>query len=127
MHKRVSDRVVIGLLLFFVTPLVILYARSHYWAAVVPVGTALVGLFSREDWENKLITMASTAQGLGLMTTLLGLGQVIGPAIAAHDVDAIGFGISVKIEASVMGIGLSILLNGIIASYGGTDESAPAH
>lgn len=126
MKKRPSDRLILGILFFVITPLVLLFARSHYWAALVPVGTGLAGLFSREDWENKLVTMAATAQGLGLMTTLLGLGQVIGPAIAAHDVDAIGFGIAVKIEASVMGIGLSLLLNGIIA-YGGESAETQAH
>lgn len=124
-RQEISDRLVIGSLIFIVTPLVLLFFRSTYWAAMVPVVTAFVGLLSKEDWTNKMVTMAATAQGTGLLMTLLGLGQVIGPAIAAHNVDAIGYGIAVKIEASVMGIGLSVIFNGLIARAGGDVETRP--
>ncbi len=102
-------------LLFVAAPLVLFAAKSSFWAAMVPTGTALVGLLSREDTENKLITMSTTAPAFGLIFTLLGLGQIIGPAIAAHNVDAIGYGIGVKIESSVCGLALWIFLSVLIA------------
>lgn len=110
-----SERAVIGFLLFIFTPLILIISRSTFWAAMVPIGTSLVGLLSKEDWEDKLVTMSATAPAFGLIFTFLGLGQIIGPAIAAHNVDAIGYGIAVKIEASVCGLSLWIILNTIIA------------
>lgn len=101
--------------LFVMAPVVLFSAKSSFWAAMVPTGTALVGLFSREDTENKLITMSTTAPAFGLIFTLLGLGQIIGPAIAAHNVDAIGYGIGVKIESSVCGLAIWIFLSVVIA------------
>jgi len=112
---KTTENIIFALLLFVVTPLVLFFAKSTVWAAMVPAGTALVGLLSKENFGDKLVTMAATAQGLGLIFTLLGLGQIIGPAIAAHNVDAIGYGLSVKIEASVMGLSLSLTLNAIIS------------
>ena len=109
------DRKIVAFTLFLVTPLVLLIARSTYWAAAVPVGVSFAGLLSREDYEYKLATMADTALGLGLILTLLGLGQIIGPAIVEHDVSKIGYGVSVKIEATVTGIFLSLILNTLIA------------
>lgn len=113
--KKTNERLIIAILIFIVTPLVLMIARSTFWAAMVPVTTALSGLLSREEIIDKLATMADTALGTGLVCTLLGLGQIIGPAIAAHNVDAIGYGISVKIEATVTGITLSLILNILIA------------
>lgn len=110
-----EERIIIGIILFVVTPLILLIAKSTYWAAMVPVCSALVGLISKEDLNGKLATMADTALGVGLVCTLLGLGMIIGPAIAAHNVDAIGYGVSVKIEATVTGISLSLILNAIIS------------
>lgn len=112
---KTTETIIFALLLFVVTPLVLFFTRSTVWAAMVPAGTAFVGLLSKENFGDKLVTMAATAQGLGLIFTLLGLGQIIGPAIAAHNVDAIGYGLSVKIEASVMGLSLSLTLNSIIS------------
>lgn len=89
---------------------------STYWAAIVAIGTSIVGLVSTEEYEEKLVTMASTAQGLGLICTLFGLGLLIGPAIASRDINSIGYGIYVKIEPTITGLSLSILLN-MLAGY----------
>lgn len=110
-----NDRKVIAFLLFILTPFILWIARSTFWATMVPIGTSLVGLLSKEEWEDKLVTMSATAPAFGLIFTFLGLGQIIGPAIAAHNVDAIGYGISVKIEASVCGLTLWIFLNTVIS------------
>lgn len=113
--KKRTPRRLFFFLLFVMAPAVLLAAKSSFWAAMVPTGTALVGLLSREDTENKLITMSTTAPAFGLIFTLLGLGQIIGPAIAAHNVDAIGYGIGVKIESSVCGLAIWIFLSVVIA------------
>ncbi len=89
---------------------------STYWAAIVAVGTCIVGLVSTEPYEEKLVTMASAAQGFGLICTLFGLGLLIGPAIASRDIAAIGYGIYVKIEPTITGLSLSIMLS-MLASY----------
>lgn len=115
MNSNREERIIIGMILFVVTPLVLLIAKSTYWAAMVPVCSAFVGLVSKEELNEKLATMSDTALGVGLVCTLLGLGMIIGPAIAAHNVDAIGYGVSVKIEATVTGISLSLILNAIIS------------
>lgn len=106
-----ADLGVILFTLLLVAPLVAFFARSHGWAAMVPAGSALAGILSRETFHNRLATMASSAMGLGILGTMLGLGFIIGPAVANHDVTSIGFGISVKIEASVTGLGLSWIYN----------------
>lgn len=116
-----TERKVIGFLLIFALG-VLFVSKSTFWAALVPTGTALVGLLSKEDIENKLLTMSTTAPAFGLICTLLGLGQVIGPAIANHDVDAIGYGISVKIEASVCGLAIWIFLSTVIARMSGNSQ-----
>ncbi len=84
---------------------------STCWAALVILITALVGLVSTETYTDKLLTMASTAQGAGLICTLFGLGLLIGPAIAARDIAAIGYGIYVKIEPTITGLCISILFS----------------
>lgn len=110
----VLERRIFGFLL--VMTLVVLFAaKSTYWAAMVPALTALVGLFSREDTEGKLFTMSNLAPAFGLIFTLLGLGQIIGPAIAEHNVDALGYGIGVKIEATVCGLGIRIFLEAVVS------------
>ncbi len=111
-----ADVVVLLLCLVVLAPVIATFARSHMWAALVPCGTALSGVLSRERYHNRLATMAESAMGLGLIGTLLGLGFIIGPAVASHDVSAIGYGISVKIEASITGLGLSLLLNTILGN-----------
>ncbi|MFH1539258.1 MAG: copper amine oxidase N-terminal domain-containing protein [bacterium] len=107
------DKALIGLFLMAGVPFV-LWANvmlSTYWAAIVIIGTSFAGLFSTEDYAEKLVTMGSTAQGLGLICTLFGLGLVIGPAIATHNIAAIGYGIYVKIEPTITGLSLSIIMN----------------
>lgn len=107
------DLALIGLFLVAGVPFVV-WANvmlSTWWAAIVVVGTSFAGLFSTEDYGDKLITMGSTAQGLGLICTLFGLGLIIGPAIATRNIDAIGYGIYVKIEPTITGLSLSILMN----------------
>lgn len=110
-EKEYRDKILIGLILCGGVPLVLTLMLSTYWAVVVAVGTAFAGLMSTEDYSEKLVTMASSAQGLGLICTLFGLGLVIGPAIATHNIAAIGYGIYVKIEPTITGLALSYLLN----------------
>ncbi|MEW6202926.1 MAG: copper amine oxidase N-terminal domain-containing protein [bacterium] len=105
------DKILIGLILCGGVPFVLAVMLSTYWAAIVAIGTSIAGLFSTEDYSEKLVTMASSAQGLGLICTLFGLGLVIGPAIATHNIAAIGYGIYVKIEPTITGLALSFLLN----------------
>ncbi len=109
-----ADLAVMLVCLLVLTPAIALLARSHAWAALVPAGTALTGALSRERYAGRLVSMAASAQGLGLIGTLLGLGLIIGPAVASQDVSAIGYGISVKIEASIAGLGLSLILNTLL-------------
>ncbi|HEM56376.1 MAG TPA: hypothetical protein ENO30_06430 [Thermodesulfobium narugense] len=113
-QKRI-DLVMIMFLLLIVAPLVYFVARSTVWAAIVPVGAAWAGLISKETPQEKLITMGGVAQGLGLVVTLYGLGQVIGPAIAAHNVEMVGYGVSIKIEATITGLLISVILSAISA------------
>lgn len=109
------DLVMILFLLLIVAPLVYFVARSTVWAAIVPVGAAWAGLISKEIPQEKLITMGGVAQGLGLVVTLFGLGQVIGPAIAAHNVEMVGYGVSIKIEATITGLLISVILSAVSA------------
>ncbi|AEE14906.1 hypothetical protein Thena_1289 [Thermodesulfobium narugense DSM 14796] len=109
------DLVMITFLLLVAAPLVYFIARSTVWAAIVPVGAAWAGLISKESPQEKLITMGGVAQGLGLVVTLYGLGQVIGPAIAAHNVEMVGYGVSIKIEATITGLLISVILSAISA------------
>ena len=67
---KTTENIILALLLFVVTPLVLFFAKSTVWAAMVPAGTAFVGLLSKENFGDKLVTMAATAQGLGLIFTL---------------------------------------------------------
>ncbi|AWB10604.1 hypothetical protein TDSAC_1262 [Thermodesulfobium acidiphilum] len=113
-QKRI-DLVMIMFLLLIAAPLVYFVARSTVWAAIVPVGAAWAGLISKETPQEKLITMGGVAQGLGLVVTLYGLGQVIGPAIAAHNVEMVGYGVSIKIEATITGLLISVILSAISA------------
>lgn len=108
-----KEKILFAVLLLLICPLVAWGANSHFWAAMVPAGAALSGVLSRETYHNRLATMAASAMGLGILGTMLGLGFVIGPAVASHDVSSIGFGISVKIEASIAGLGLSWILNNL--------------
>jgi hypothetical protein len=108
---RFKDKIVIAIFLAAGVPLVLLTMFSTYWAAMVLIGTCVVGLVSTETYEDKIVTMANTAQGMGLICTLFGLGLLIGPAIAERDIAAIGYGIYVKIEPTITGLSLSILLN----------------
>ena len=113
--KERIDLVMIFFLLLIVAPLVYFVARSTVWAAIVPVGAAWAGLISKETPQEKLITMGGVAQGLGLVVTLYGLGQVIGPAIAAHNVEMVGYGVSIKIEATITGLLISVILSAVSA------------
>ena len=113
---RFKDKILIGLILGVVVPLIILLTFSAYWAAFVAIGTGIIGLISTEPYEGKLVTMANTAQGLGLICTLFGLGLLIGPAIAERDIAAIGYGIFVKIEPTVTGLFLSIIMSAMVAN-----------
>jgi len=120
-----KDMIIIGLFLT-VGMYLVLYSgvmMSTYWAAIVILITSLIGVFSTETYSDKLVTMASTAQGAGLICTLFGLGLLIGPAIAQRDIAAIGYGIYVKIEPTITGLSLSILLN-MIFGYEARRESA---
>lgn len=102
-----------GIYIFLLFPIfffILLVSRSTYWAALVPVGTALVGIFSSGTLEDKIDIMSDTSPYLGLVITFLGLGEVVGPAIASHNVDMIGYGIAVKIEASICGMLIRILI-----------------
>ena len=110
-EKDYRDTILIGLILCGGVPLVLTLMLSTYWAAIVAVGTAFAGLMSTEDYSEKLVTMASSAQGLGLICTLFGLGLIIGPAIATHNIAAIGYGIYVKIEPTITGLAISFFLN----------------
>lgn len=108
-----KDLVIIGLFLS-IGMYVVLFSgimMSTYWAAIVILVTSTVGLVSTETYADKLVTMASSAQGAGLICTLFGLGLLIGPAIANRDIAAIGYGIYVKIEPTITGLALSILMN----------------
>lgn len=87
------------------------FMYSTWWAAMVAIGTCVVGILSTETYTEKLVTMAATAQGMGLICTLFGLGLLIGPAIANRDIAAIGYGIYVKIEPTITGLTISLLLN----------------
>ncbi|MEW5945167.1 MAG: copper amine oxidase N-terminal domain-containing protein [bacterium] len=112
-EKEYRDKILIAIILFGATPF-ILYGPvilSTYWAAVVAVGTSIAGLMSTEDYSEKLVTMANSAMGLGLICTLFGLGLVIGPAIATHNIAAIGYGIYVKIEPTITGLAVSYFMN----------------
>jgi len=108
---RFKDSIIIGLFLAVGVPLVFTVMFSTAWAAIVIIGTSVVGLVSTETYEDKIVTMANTGQGMGLICTLFGLGLLIGPAIAERDIAAIGYGIYVKIEPTITGLSLSILLN----------------
>lgn len=102
-----------GVYLFLLLPVpffILFVSRSTYWATLVPVGTALVGMFSLGSYEDKIDIMSDTSPYLGLIITFLGLGEIVGPAIAQHNVDMIGYGIAVKIEASVCGMLIRILI-----------------
>jgi uncharacterized membrane protein len=108
-----------AVILFFITA--VMYLATHlmlstWWVGIVILTTSAIGLISTEPYIDKLVTMASTAQGAGLICTLFGLGLLIGPAIALHDIAAIGYGIYVKIEPTITGLSLSIFLN-MIYSY----------
>jgi hypothetical protein len=106
-----KDMVVIALFLAVGIPLALHFMLSTYWVCIVILITSAIGLISTETYEDKLVTMASTAQGAGLICTLFGLGLLIGPAIAQRDIAAIGYGIYVKIEPTITGLTLSIILN----------------
>jgi len=106
-----KDMIVIGFFLTVCMVLAINYMLSTWWVCIVILITSAIGLVSTETYEDKLVTMASTAQGAGLICTLFGLGLLIGPAIAQRDINAIGYGIYVKIEPTITGLVLSIILN----------------
>ncbi len=106
-----KDMIVILLFITVVMALATHFMLSSWWVGIVILTTAAIGLVSTESYEDKLVTMASTAQGAGLICTLFGLGLLIGPAIASRDIAAIGYGIYVKIEPTITGLGLSIFLN----------------
>jgi len=106
-----KDQILIFIILTVGVYLITTYMYSTYWAAIVAIGTGIVGMVSKETYTEKLVTMASSAQGLGLICTLFGLGLLIGPAIAERDIAAIGYGIYVKIEPTITGLTLSIILN----------------
>lgn len=102
-----------GVYLFLLLPVpffILFVSRSTYWATLVPVGTALVGMFSSGSYEDKIDIMSDTSPYLGLIITFLGLGEIVGPAIAQHNVDMIGYGIAIKIEASICGMLIRILI-----------------
>jgi hypothetical protein len=109
--NRFKDKILIGLVLGVAVPCIIIFMLSTWWAAAVAIVTCIVGLVSTEEYEEKLVTMAGTAQGVGLICTLFGLGLLIGPAIANRDIHAIGYGIYVKIEPTITGLSLSIIMN----------------
>ncbi len=88
-----KDIVIIALFLSVGMFIVLNFMLSTYWAAIVILITSAIGLISTESYTDKLVTMASTAQGAGLICTLFGLGLLIGPAIAQRDIAAIGYGI----------------------------------
>lgn len=108
---RFKDKIFILAVLGVGVPIVLIFMLSTYWAAMVPIVTCIVGLVSKEEYKEKLVTMANTAQGIGLICTLFGLGLLIGPAIADRNIHAIGYGIYVKIEPTITGLVLSILMN----------------
>ena len=110
-QNRYKDKILILLILAVGVPLILSFMLSTVWAAAVAIGTCIVGLVSTETFEDKIVTMANSAQGFGLICTLFGLGLLIGPAIAARDIHAIGYGIYVKIEPTITGLSLSILFN----------------
>lgn len=109
--RDARDLILIGLILLAGGPLVMKIMLSTWWAVIVVCGTCYAGLLSTEDYADKLVTMGSTAMGFGLICTLFGLGLVIGPAIATHNIAAIGYGIYVKIEPTITGLSLSIIMN----------------
>ena len=109
-----KDMIVIGLFLSAGMGLATHFMLSTYWVGIVILITSTVGIFSTEPYTEKLVTMASTAQGAGLICTLFGLGLLIGPAIAEHDIAAIGYGIYVKIEPTITGLALSLLMSLLI-------------
>lgn len=106
-----KDMIVILIFIAVVMPMAVNFMLSSWWVGIVILTTAAIGLVSTESYADKLVTMASTAQGAGLICTLFGLGLLIGPAIASKDIAAIGYGIYVKIEPTITGLGLSIFLN----------------
>jgi len=106
-----KDILVIGFFLSAGMLIAINFMLSTYWVGIVILITSAIGLISTETYTDKLVTMASTAQGGGLICTLFGLGLLIGPAIADSDIAAIGYGIYVKIEPTITGLTLSIILN----------------
>lgn len=106
-----KDMIIIFVILVPGVIMILSFMYSTYWAAMVAIGTCVVGMLSTETYEDKLVTMASTAQGIGLICTLFGLGLLIGPAIANRDISAIGYGIYVKIEPTITGLFISLLLN----------------
>lgn len=106
-----KDMIIILFILTAGVFVIINFMYSTWWAAMVAIGTSVVGILSTEDYSDKLVTMASTAQGIGLICTLFGLGLLIGPAIANRDISAIGYGIYVKIEPTITGLTISLLLN----------------
>jgi len=112
--RDLADKWVIGFILLVVAPAT-LRLESSYWTAAVPIGAALTGVMSREKYTDKLVTIANAAQGLGLMFTLIGLGLIIGPAIREHNVPKIGYGISVKIQATIVGLFISLVMNALVA------------
>lgn len=106
-----KDMIIIFFILSVGVLLITNFMYSTWWAALVAIGTCVVGTLSTENYSDKLVTMASTAQGIGLICTLFGLGLLIGPAIANRDISAIGYGIYVKIEPTITGLTISLLLN----------------
>lgn len=109
------DKIVIGFLLIVMAPVAYFFMQSSYWAAMVPVGTALIGLLSMEDIKNKLMTMADASMSFGLLGTLVGLGPIIGPAIAKGDKVGIGYGLAVVVQTTIFGILIAIIMNAIVA------------
>ncbi|MCC6443701.1 MAG: copper amine oxidase N-terminal domain-containing protein [Armatimonadetes bacterium] len=118
--RDLTDKWVLAFILLAVTPATLLL-QSSFWTAAVPIGAALTGLMSREAYADKLVTIANAAQGLGLLFTLVGLGLIIGPAIAEHNVEQIGLGVSVKIQATITGLFLSLVMNALVAKRSRSD------
>ncbi len=109
------DKIIIGILLIVISPIAYFFTQSSYWAAMVPVGTALIGLLSKEDMKNKLMTMADVSMSFGLLGTLVGLGPIIGPAIAKGDKVGIGYGLAIVVQTTIFGILIAIFINAIVA------------
>jgi len=113
---RFKALIVILVVLAVGVPCIFAFMLSTAWAAMVPIIACIVGLVSTEEYGDKIVTMANTAQGAGLICTLFGLGLLIGPAIANRDIHAIGYGIYVKIEPTITGLALSIIMS-MLFSY----------